>query len=66
MPTDKEMLDWLDSQTTGYGIGLVFRMSTRGRGWRLHETSSVRSNAPYPMPTVREAIASAMDKESSK
>jgi len=61
-PTDTELLDWLDAQRTNYGLGIVFRMSTIGRGWRLHETSD--SWTPdgaviTPKPTAREAIADA-------
>lgn len=36
--TDKELLDWMQSQTKGYGNGWIFRNSKTGRGMRLHET----------------------------
>jgi len=35
---DKKRLNWLESVETGYGEGWVCRISTTGRGWRLHET----------------------------
>lgn len=54
MPTDTERMDWLQKQTTGYG-GWMARMSTTGRGFRLHETE-----IPGAKPTVREAIDDAM------
>ena len=57
--TDTERLDWLQNQTTGYG-GWVARQSTTGRGFRLHE-----SEHPDNLPTVREAIDLAMDREES-
>jgi len=65
MPTDTELLDWLEKQRTDYGVGIVFRQSTTGRGWRLHETDNdwkwLTKNEPQP--TVREAIAYAMENE---
>ena len=48
---DAERLDALQSMTTGYGIGWVLRLSTSGRGMRLHETSAGTAFA-----TVRAAI----------
>ncbi len=48
---DKERLDWLQQQTTGYGLGWIFRMSIRGYGCRLHETGQVGAH-----PDVRQAI----------
>lgn len=36
---DAERLDALQKLTTGYGKGWMLRMSTTGRGLRLHETS---------------------------
>lgn len=53
--TDTERLDWLQSQTAGYGGGWVARQSSTGRGFRLHESSH-----PDARPTVREAIDLAM------
>lgn len=68
--TDTELLDFLDSHN-GYGDGVVFRMSTRGRGWRLHETSGSpfdpgRNEVVKPMPTARQAIADALLAERSR
>ena len=54
-PTDTEMLDWLQRQTTGYGYGWICRKSQYGRGMRLHETS--REDA---LGDVRDALATAM------
>ena len=62
-PTDTEMLDWLDGQRTGYGEGILWRMPTTGRGWRLHETSKPwcdRAVLVTPRQDVRDAIADAM------
>lgn len=39
MPTDTEMLDFLDSLTGNYTGKVVLRMSQSRRGWRLHESS---------------------------
>lgn len=52
---DKERLDWLQSQTKGYGTGWLCRDSTTGRGMRLHETSTIGA-----FPDVRQAIDEAM------
>lgn len=60
MPSDTELLDWLQSATTGYGEGWVCRPSSTGRGWRLHETTGVACSS------VREAIAGAMLAELAK
>ena len=54
-PTDTEMLDWLQKQTTGYGCGWICRKSQFGRGIRLHETSR-----EYASVDVRDAITTAM------
>ena len=62
-PTDTEMLDWLDAQRTGYGAGIIFRLSSLGRGWRLHETSRPHAGPGLwrvPQSSVRAAIADAM------
>ena len=48
---DKERLDFLDSLNGSYTGKVQLRMSTRGRGFRLHETSMNKS-----FKTVREAI----------
>lgn len=57
MPTDKQMLDWLEEQNkrSTYTGQCVFRWSQTGRGWRLHECSSTEG-----FETVRKAIAAAM------
>lgn len=49
--TDTQLLDFLDSLSGTYTGKVVCRMSTRGRGWRLHETS--RDDGE---PDVRTAI----------
>ena len=54
---DAERLDALQSMTTGYGIGWVLRLSSNGRGMRLHETNSGTAFA-----TVRAAIDAARRK----
>ena len=61
MPSDKELLDWLQSQLNKakYTGKCVFRWSTTGRGMRLHETSSW----PGATADVRDAIANAMKQE---
>lgn len=50
MPTDKEMLDFLQKCSGRYTGRVVCRWSGFGRGWRLHETSHSR------MKNVRKAI----------
>lgn len=60
--TDTELLDFLqrkndESQYTGL---CIFRMSSTGRGWRLHETSIERHGGSS---SVREAIFRAMRAE---
>lgn len=61
--TDTELLDWLQSQTRGYGKGWICRLSSTGRGMRLHETSgtpeelsrgSVRTDVRQAIITVIE------------
>lgn len=54
-PSDTEMLNWLQMNTKGYGLGWVCRNSDHGRGLRLHETSRKGAKA-----IVRDAIAEAM------
>ena len=49
--TDTERLDALQNLTKGYGHGWILRVSTSGRGMRLHETG--RSGAQH---NIREAI----------
>jgi len=51
MPTDKERLDFLQEMTKGYGNGWLLRVSSTGRGMRLHETSQFGASAD-----VRQAI----------
>ena len=55
VPSDTEMLDWLDKNAKGYGNGWVCRDSVCGLGLRLHETSDEES-----YPNVRTAIYQAM------
>ncbi len=55
LPTDRQLLDWLQEQTKGYGLGWIVRNSCCGRGMRLHETSQEGA-----VPTIREAIVNAM------
>lgn len=57
--TDKEMLDFLQEQLekSSYTGMCIFRQSTTGRGWRLHETSMTGS-----ISDVRQAIREGMDK----
>lgn len=55
MPTDTEMIDWLESRRTDYGKGIIFRYSPTGRGWWFHETDLCDAQ-----PNVRRAIAAAM------
>lgn len=62
-PTDTELLDWMDKQTGRYTRTaspgrVIWRWSSCGRGWRLHETSR-----PEAVVTVREAIRVAMAEE---
>ena len=59
--TDKEMLDWLQSklEESHYTGRCLFRWSSSGRGWRLHETS--HSGA---FNTVREALEVGMLQDS--
>jgi hypothetical protein len=56
---DTARLDWLQSQTKGYGGGWICRNSTGGRGMRLHETSGDQTRS-----TAREAIDYAMEQAS--
>ena len=51
---ERARLDWLQSQTKGYGKGWICRDSTSGRGMRLHETSQDGAS-----PDVRSAIDAA-------
>lgn len=53
--TDSQMLDWLDRLSGRYTGRVIWRRSTTGSGWRLHETS--RSGA---VRSVREAVSDAI------
>jgi len=55
--TDKELLDFLESENkkARYTGECMFRLSTTGRGWRLHETSQEGTSN-----SVREAISKAI------
>jgi len=57
MPTDTEMLDWLQAQNdrNQYTGHCKFRKSASGRGWRLHETSRAGASS-----SVRTAITNAI------
>ena len=59
-PTDKQMLDWIQSKQTGYGLGWVCRPSTTGRGFRIHETTGCYG---LVHKDIRKAIAMAMEVE---
>lgn len=54
--TDKEMLDFLDQLTGGYTGKVILRMSSMGRGMRLHETSMSEATES----NVRDAIKKVM------
>jgi len=62
MFTDKQRLDWLQEQLADakYTGKCVFRWSTTGRGFRLHETSH-----PAAVSDVRLAIDKAMEVDAS-
>jgi len=62
LPTADEMLNFLQAKTTE-GHRWVCRISTRGRGWRVHEIPPgeiTAANMFDTYPTVRQAIAAAM------
>jgi len=58
---DSKRLDWLEKQNkeARYTGRCIFRWSTTGRGWRLHETSSAFGDIPT-FTSVRDAIDHAM------
>jgi len=60
MISDTEMLDWLEAQLqkSAYTGKCIFRWSTIGRGFCLHETS-----LDGAVGTVRKAIEDAMLEE---
>ena len=57
--TDKKRIDFLQKLTdeSQYTGEVILRTSSRGAGWRLHETSLKGS-----VPDVRSAIDAFMDK----
>ena len=55
--TDTERIDALQKLTTGYGFGWVLRMSSTGRGMRLHETELEEA-----VPDIRDTIDTYLDK----
>ena len=60
MISDTEMLDWLEAQLqkSAYTGKCIFRWSTTGRGFRLHETG-----LDGAVGSVRKAIEDAMLEE---
>lgn len=56
--TDKEMMDWIESQTDG--SCWVARQSGTGRGFRLHNLGP-RDHHALAGKTAREAIKNAMN-----
>ena len=55
--TDTEMLDFLDKLVGGYTGRVILRMSSMGRGMRLHETSMPEATET----SVRDAIRKVME-----
>ena len=57
MPTDTERINFMEKLTSfkNYPGKVILRMSTTGRGWRLHETSRKQSST-----SVRDAIDKAI------
>jgi len=70
MISDTDLLDWLQEQLdkNSYTGQCVFRWSTMGRGWRLHETSDDAASIfrVQPVRDVREAIANAIMREKNE
>lgn len=60
--TDTELIEFLEKKNkeAAYTGKCVFRISFKGRGWRLYETSGDYDGAKT---TVREAIADAINRE---
>jgi len=58
--TDTQLLDFLQQKNdeATYTGKCLFRISDRGKGWRLYETSRPRAKK-----SVREVIAIAINKE---
>ncbi len=61
LEADKERLDFLDSLNGKYTGKIILRMSSHGRGFRLHETS--QEGAAY---SVRETIDNYIKTKESK
>lgn len=61
--TDTQLLDFLQAKNdeATYTGKCLFRMSSRRKGWRLHETSRKRAKK-----SVRKAIADALAKAERK
>lgn len=53
--TDKQRLDFLESL---FGVNIILRLSTKGRGWRLHDTTKIPG-----YPSVRAAIDAEMTEQ---
>lgn len=58
---DTDLLDWLQSKLGTHTGKVIWRWSTTGRGWRLHE-----SRWPGAVDNVREAIINAIKAEKIK
>jgi hypothetical protein len=63
VPTDTEILDWLEVQNAKkrFTGKCIFRWSTYGCGWRLHECDGSLFRDAHD--TVREAVAAAMSEK---
>lgn len=59
MNKDTERLDWIESQTNG--LIWIARQSTTGRGFRLHNAYSTRTDSKLESATAREAIDKAIE-----
>ncbi len=55
--TDIQRIDALQKLTKGYGTGWILRISSTGRGMRLHETRVAGGD-----PDVRRAIDNFLDR----
>ena len=58
--TDTELLDFLTARGNEYGLKWMARLSTTGRGWRLHQGPS------FEFETPREAIEYAAAKHKAE
>ena len=65
MPTDTERMDWVERQTNG--DDWIARMSDRGRGFRLHNSTRTfkDKDAGFECRTAREAIDIAMSRDAT-